>query len=280
MPAEYVELTPDIAPQTGELARVLTRRVIGGSECVRDFTLSLRQLERAREIQLLTMPRQLPVDQRLAFSAHYIPYDMVGGDYYTVASIGPDRYGFLLADITGHGVSAALYTMQIHLLWEEHRHMLEQPEEVAAAINRRLCHLVRDDEYFASCLVGYVDARRRTARLVSAGHHAPILFHEDGDSCDLDCRGLMLGLDDTTKFCPTEVELAVGDRLLMFTDGAIEVRNADKKILGREGLIDVLRALDYPSADIDMGVVEQHLLRYSDGIRLEDDLTLLEIHQR
>ena len=74
-----------------------------------------------------------------------------------------------------------------------------------------------------------------------------------------------------------EFQCAAGDSLLMFTDGATDIHNSDERLLGAEGLVDMLRGLGYPQADIDITMLEEALLTFSNGIRLGDDFTLLEL---
>ena len=68
------------------------------------------------EIQRQALQHDLPEDPRLRFSTFFMPYDIVGGDYYAIQPLDSDRYGFLLADMEGHGVAAALYTMHLSIL--------------------------------------------------------------------------------------------------------------------------------------------------------------------
>ena len=81
--------------------------IIGGVETFRDVSPILVDLERAQKIQRQTLQHELPEDPRLQFSAFFMPYDIVGGDYYAIQPLDADRYGFLLADMEGHGVAAA-----------------------------------------------------------------------------------------------------------------------------------------------------------------------------
>ena len=68
----------------------------------------------------------LPDDPRVCFSTYYVPHDIVGGDFYAIRQLDADHYGFLLADVMGHGVAAALHTMHLSSLWERHCHLLAQ----------------------------------------------------------------------------------------------------------------------------------------------------------
>ena len=85
--------------------------VIGGVETFQDASAVVHDLERARAIQQLALQHDLPEDCRVRFSTYYVPHAIVGGDYYAIEMLGDDRSGLMLADVMGHGVAAALYTM-------------------------------------------------------------------------------------------------------------------------------------------------------------------------
>ena len=91
--------------------------VIGGVETFRDASAEAHDLERAKAIQRLAIEQELPADHRIEFTTHYVPHDIIGGDYLAVRQLDDDRYGLMLADVTGHGIAAALYTMHLSQLW-------------------------------------------------------------------------------------------------------------------------------------------------------------------
>jgi len=91
---------------------------------------------------------------------------------------------------------------------------------------------------------------------------------------------LPLAIMEDAQYDEARVELGPDDRLLLFSDGALEISNAAGQMLGLDGLIERLRAQGYPAADLQMAVLEEDLLKYSNCIRLADDLTLIEIQIR
>ncbi|GFO68420.1 hypothetical protein GMLC_19990 [Geomonas limicola] len=253
--------------------------VIGGVETFRDFSESYANLERAKQIQTLSLEHDLPADARIAFSSFYLPHDLIGGDFFAIRQLDCDHYGFILADVMGHGVAAALHTMELSSLWNRHCRTLVRPAQFAQLLNRDLCKFVRD-ESFATALCGVIDASRRTVRIASAGGPTLVVVHPDGSADQLSADGLPFGLIAQASYEEREICCSAEDALLMFTDGAVEVADPRGNLLGIEGLLGQLGNLGYPQADIRIEALQEALLTYSNGIRLEDDLTLLEVRFR
>jgi PAS domain S-box-containing protein len=253
--------------------------VIGGVEAFRDASSEIRDLERAKAIQGLALQHELPDDDRVTFTTHYIPHGIIGGDYYAIEQLDGDRYGLMVADVTGHGVPAALYTMHLSQLWDRHRRALTDPVEFASRVNDELYAVLKTDESFATAVCGLIDLDAGTFRFAGAGGPAPVLFsHAGGTHESLENPGLPLGVMADARYEETTVDVGDADRLLLFSDGAVEVMDERNALIGVEGLLEVLKSQGYPDRDIDMDALEEGLLRYSNAIRLPDDLTLMEIH--
>jgi phosphoserine phosphatase RsbU/P len=251
-------------------------RIVGGVEVFRDISAGLRELEQAQAIQTISLEHELPDDERIRFATHYLPHDIVGGDYFGIRRLGADQYGVFLADVMGHGVAAALYTMHLSSLWDRYHPRLAGPAEFAAKLNAELSRVVARGESFAAGMCGLVDVAGRTFRFAGAGNPTALVFRADGAVERLPCEGLPFGLMEDASYHETVAAFHPGDKLLLFTDGAVEVCNAAGEMLGVEGLIRILAAQGYPAASLRMDALEQELLAYSNTIRLEDDLTVIE----
>ena len=251
--------------------------VIGGVETFRDASGMVHDLERAKTIQHLALEQDVPEDASVSFTTHYIPQEIVGGDYYAIKKLGDDLYGLMLADVMGHGVPAALYTMHLSSLWNRYHQLLMSPAEFAGRMNAELARVVKGDTSFATAVCGLVDLKNRLFRFSSAGGPQVLLMHRDGTHQWLENPGLPLGITEDASYEETNAEVHQGERLLLFSDGAVEVRNAAGKMLGIDGLVGILKKQGYPRVAIQMGALEEELLKYSNAIRLEDDLTLIEI---
>lgn len=252
-------------------------KVVGGVETFRDLSGEFADIQRVRQIQSLALHKAPPSDGRIRFSMRYVPCDIIGGDYYGITQIDTDRYGFLLADVTGHGVAAALYTMYLSSLWERECRRISKPREFAETVSRELRNLIKEDEPFAAAICGVADLRQGELRLVGAGNPPPLVIRRDGRWEQPDACGLPLGVMEHTTYKEITLPIAPGDRILLFTDGAVEVHDHDGKCLGAKGLERILKELGYPGTPVSFAAIEERLLQFSNGIRFDDDVTFLEI---
>jgi sigma-B regulation protein RsbU (phosphoserine phosphatase) len=250
--------------------------VIGGVETFRDLSAEFADVRRARAIQLHSLPRELPGDPRIRFASRFIPCDVIGGDFYAAARLDADRYGLFLADITGHGVPAALYTMFLKSLWDHYQLRMMEPAWFARTVSERLRDLTLDNGPFASALCALFDLRKLELRVVAAGNPPPLVMRAAGPWETPHVRGLPLGLAEATTFEEAVVALQSGDGVLFFTDGAIEITDPAGQRQGLPALTRVLQELGYPGAEPAFAALEERMLRASDRIRFDDDVTFID----
>lgn len=271
------------APVEVSVAPILDRegKVIGGIEIFRDMTESMQDLLRAKAIQEQAVGCSLPYDSRLRFEVRYQPREIVGGDFYRIEQRNKDHYALLIADAMGHGVAAALHTMQLRAVWDDCRKELESPSRFLAVINQRVHGLVRDAGYFATATCADYDAKTGELRCVRAGHPAPLLFRRDGLVEPIGPPQLALGMLPQTSYVETSLRMDPGDALLLFTDGAIELFDPLQQELGTEGLKQPVRnqKTGQSPAEFRVEILEQQLLEFSNSIHLPDDLTLIKLRR-
>ncbi|MFZ9032995.1 MAG: PP2C family protein-serine/threonine phosphatase [Anaerohalosphaeraceae bacterium] len=191
--------------------------------------------------------------------------------------MGDNRYGLILADVMGHGIAAALYTMHLSSLWNRHHRLLKNPLLFLDAINDELVTVIKQEGSFATAVCGLIDLNEHVFQFAGAGGPEAVLMHEDGTTECLKSDGLPLGIMSAYDYEQLTCAFDPGDSLLLFSDGAIEIENADGNMLGPEGLIEIIKSQGYPQLPIQMVALEEALLQYSNAIRLEDDLTIIEI---
>ena len=254
--------------------------VIGGVETFRDLTAEFSDIQRAGRIQSLAIQDSLPEDVRISFATHYIPADIIGGDFYSIVQLEDDCYGFLLADVSGHGVPAALYTMMLSSLCEVHQDLMPVPAAFLEAVNRDLCHQIKEVGPFATAICGTIDLQHKLMRFVSAGGPPPLVCNADGKHTPAEAAGLPLGVLEEAMYDEQSENLEAGDSVLFFTDGAIEISRPDGEFLDVEGLVGILKMLGYPKATVGFKEIEERLLKSSDRIRFDDDITFIECRLR
>lgn len=254
--------------------------VIGGVESFREVAEAVADLERAQRIQKRMMSAESPDPARLEVRAHYKPHDAVGGDFFALRPVDRDRSALLVADVMGHGIASALYTMYLKSLWVELEDCADEPARFLEALSDSLRGLIDSETSFATGVLALVDLAADRLVLAGAGSPPPLLYRAGRvEPIRLDCSGIPLGLMEGSDYGEELAAFGPGDAILFYSDGATEIHNAEDEELGEEGLVAMLREAGYPSQPLDFGALEKRLLQWSNAIRLEDDLLLLELRR-
>ena len=164
----------------------------------------------------------------------------VGGDFYDYFVLDANRICFLIADVSGKGMPAALFMMTTKTMIKDYALTHGSTAEIFTAVNARLCEN-NDAGMFATAWIGILDTRTMTLQYTNAGHNYPVLQRRGEPSVLLKKKhGLFLaGLDDT-EYRFDELSLAPGDRLLLYTDGVTEAHSKSKELYGNGRLFTVL----------------------------------------
>ena len=195
---------------------------------------SLRQeLEVAKRIQLSILPTGFPVSPHFTVAARYVPMTAVAGDFYEFLSTGGPKAGLLVADVSGHGVPAALIASMVKMATSAQRQHAASPERLLAGVNEALCGSTQGQ--FVTAAYVHLDAERGELCYAAAGH-PPMLLLRDGRVCSIEENGLLLGVFSSAAYSATKRTLLKGDRLLLYTDGVIEAANGGEEEFGQERL--------------------------------------------
>jgi sigma-B regulation protein RsbU (phosphoserine phosphatase) len=198
-----------------------------------------QELEVAKRIQLSILPTGFPVSPHFTVAARYVPMTAVAGDFYEFLSTGGPTAGLLVADVSGHGVPAALIASMVKMATTAQRQHAASPERLLAGVNEALCGSTQGQ--FVTAAYVHLDAERGELCYAAAGH-PPMLLLRDGQVCSIEENGLVLGVLSSAAYRSTKQTLVKGDRLLLYTDGVIEAANGGEEEFGQERLGKLLTA--------------------------------------
>lgn len=196
------------------------------------------ELEIARQIQTSILPTGVPEAEDLTIAASYQPMTAVGGDLYEFVQIDPRHTGFLMADVSGHGVPAALFASMLKVAMQSVIHCAHAPAEVMQGLNRILSGQLRGQFITAAYL--WLDLDKRMA-LYSAAGHPPLIRWRAGALERIECNGLLFGVTPDSDYPVRAMPLSAGDRFLLYTDGVVEPENSAGESFGDHALERVLR---------------------------------------
>jgi serine phosphatase RsbU (regulator of sigma subunit) len=179
-------------------------------------------------LQAAALPRTMPALVGVRIAAVYEPADArqpVGGDWYDVFAVDENRVALIIADVAGHGHSAAVFMVQVRNIFRAIAAEHTEPDDVLTRANDVTTRLNEPDGPFVTCCFAMLDIRARTLRWAQAGHFSPLVVSPDGTSRYLDARsGAPLAFFEDERYESSTVDVRAGDRVLMFTDGLIERR--------------------------------------------------------
>lgn len=238
-----------------------------------------REMETARRVQAhLLPPRELRIG-RLSVAGRCLPAGPVGGDLYDVQLLPDGRVGFLVVDMSGHNVAAALHTAMVRAIaWREAAEA-DGPGEVLARINERLC---RDlpEERFATAFFGWFEPATDQLRYANAGHPPALLRDGSGEVRDLGPTMPLLGVLEGMPGTDAVVHFGPGSRLLAFSDGLVEVADAGGRMWGSAEVESIFAGPEDSSPD----AVISHLLDRRDEFKApdspRDDVTVLLVEHQ
>ena len=231
-------------------------------------------LVRARAVQRGLLPQIKPPLKTLDYAGDCIEARMVGGDYYDFLDMGPGEVGFVLADVAGKGIPAALLmaTLQGSLHSHYSAGSMGIPH-LLASVNRHFHKHTANDRYATLFFGRYSDATR-TMEYVNCGHNPPILLRKGGAVERLAATATVLGLFSEWECSVSHIEFQTGDVLSIYTDGMTDTIGPTGQEFGEAGLLDALRK----NRDLDASCILRNLEAAAQQFRLgeqEDDLTLV-----
>jgi sigma-B regulation protein RsbU (phosphoserine phosphatase) len=218
----------------GTLGYVAAKRSLHRDQ---QFSEIQKELEIAQRIQTAILPSAYPQSAHFHVAARYVPMTAVAGDFYDFLVTDPMQAGLLIADVSGHGVPAALIASMVKLAATSQRANAADPATLLSGMNTVLCGNTQTQ--FVTAAYVYLDAESSTLRY-SAAAHPPIMLLRAGKVVELVENGLMLAAFSFATYETAVFPLEPGDRLVLYTDGILEATNAQGEEFGSNRLCALL----------------------------------------
>ena len=237
------------------------------------------ELETARQIQLSILPREIPKLAGLDIAPRYIPMTSVAGDFYDFIVVDEKRIGVLIADVSGHGMPAALIASMLKIAFSAQTAYACDPARVLAGLNDALCGKFQG--HYVTAAYALIDMEKKTVCYAGAGH-PPLLLREQssGKALSLLENGLFLGYFPNITYSAIEAPFQEGDSLLFYTDGISEMMNREEEQFGETRLKLFLEE----HGDLAPGDLVGHLLDHlsvwsgrASGEEPDDDVTVVAV---
>ncbi len=234
-----------------------------------------REIDAAREVQTSLFPRTLPAIPGLDIAAVSIPAREVGGDYYDFIQLEDEHWEFVIADVSGKGLPAAMITtMGKGMLYAQ---SLLGPSPKSMIINsNKIFRKNLPKKSFVTMLLGVIDSRRRLMRLATGGHCPPMYYSAEFHNVSpLLLNGIALNLMDDPSVEELEVTLQPGDVFTFYSDGITEAENNGKDQFGEERLTATLERLHDGTADDILSGLLKDVQDFVGGNEQSDDMTVI-----
>jgi sigma-B regulation protein RsbU (phosphoserine phosphatase) len=229
-----------------------------------------KELEVAKRIQLSILPAAFPNSANFRVAACYVPMNTVAGDFYDFIVADETQAGLLIADVSGHGVPAALIASMVKVAATAQRANAADPARLLKGLNGVLYG--NTQEQFVTAAYMHLDFASGTLQYSAAGHPAMLRLRK-GEIVEIVENGLVLAAFDYATYTNAVQALEAGDRFLLYTDGLIEAVDAKGDFFGQEALAEMLRKTrELPAS----GAADQIIAAVQKwAVSQDDDLTVL-----
>ena len=196
-----------------------------------------KELEYAKQIQLSVLPTNFPKNEDYGIFAQMIAAKEVGGDFYDFYKLNDTIVAFLVADVSGKGIPAAMFMMTAKTILKDLAESGMAVNDIFVKANGKLCEN-NESGMFVTVWMGMLDLATGNLKYANAGHNPPLVIHKNGEGEYLRTRaGFVLGGMEGVRYRINEMTLDPGDRIFLYTDGVTEATNAEEELYGEERLI-------------------------------------------
>jgi len=271
--------------EAGVLATAFKTMVLDLETYIRNLTQMTMENERiatelnvARQMQADMLPNIFPpFPERAEFEIYAImePAKEIGGDFYDFFMIDSDHLGIVIADVSGKGITAALFMVIAKTLISNWARNGLTPSDVFTKVNNQLCE-GNESAMFVTAWMGILKISSGELTYSNAGHDPPLLMKSGESFKQLQtAKNLMLAAMDGIDYKQSRIQIASGDRLFLYTDGVTEANNAKDEQYGQNRLLDILNGTSFKKPSEALLEVKANIDRFANEEPQFDDITML-----
>jgi two-component system, sensor histidine kinase ChiS len=232
------------------------------------------ELNIAKNLQLSLLPKSNPNIQGMKIETCYIPMTYLAGDFFDYHIGRENQIGIIIADVTGHGVAAAMIASMFKTAFQVQRSIYQNPSDVMYNINQIL---FSNEAHLITAAYVLIDLTKKLMKISSAGHPPMWIFREGSELITLKPPGRILGFDFESKYETIEFSLQSGDRIFLYTDGVTDVINKNEEIIGEENIYNLIKEHSkLPAGELSRRIMH-YLNRWSGKRELNDDISYIII---
>jgi serine phosphatase RsbU (regulator of sigma subunit) len=258
-----------------EITLVSTIASMAGT-AIRNATVYERERHIAETLQTSLLPARIPDFNSIQIGYRYEPAAAearVGGDFYDFFLLPNNTWGFMVGDVSGHGVGAAVNTALVKYAIRAYAYENADPGTVLTKVNDAVSRQMELGT-FITVLYAVLDPAKRHFRITNGGHPFAVHFIEENQKCSLmEPGGMAVGIVPDQEYLEEDITLKPGDIMALFTDGVTEAGPRDE-MLGVEGVMNLIETYHHLEPQEIADRIYQHILQISHGITT-DDVALL-----
>lgn len=238
-----------------------------------------QDLRNAQMIQRALLPREIPDIREIKIDYRYLPLESVGGDYFSLTNLREGGLGVFLGDVTGHGVSAALFLAMVKAFTDRAcRQHGREPKQYFTMLNGDLLDNMTTNFLTAVYGVFKIDREQHkvTFTFAKGGHPPPIVHRVSNGQAEIhDVNGTILGMMPGADYEQKTIELGTGDKLFLYTDGVHETMNIKNQFFGLEGLCGAIKKADKDDLSETLDGIVRNIQSYRGKAPIRDDIVIL-----
>lgn len=237
----------------------------------------LNDLKMAQKVQRGIIPDEnsFPKRKDLRFGSKYIALETIGGDLYDVIELSDSLYALLIADVSGHGVPAALISAMAKVSFNT-KSKGNNTSETCKQVNKEMYALIGDLNYDLTAFYAILDCEKKSIQFTNAAHHPACIYRAATKTVEkLDTPNTYIGLVEKLEFKSGVTHINDGDKIILFTDGLVEARNEQEEFYDYKRFTDYIIKNGHLPAKTFVNNLVEDLKRFCKERPIDDDIALL-----